>query len=159
MSRATFAQDFKKDDLVISHPWTRATPGGATVGAGYLTITNNGTEPDRITGGTFQGADRVEIHQMTMDGNTMKMRHLPEGVEIKPGATVKFAPSSYHLMFFGLKKPIVKGPDVKGSLIFQKAGSVAVDFKVEPIGAMNSSDTSDGGMKMDDSKMMHDHMQ
>jgi periplasmic copper chaperone A len=75
------------------------------------------------------------------------------------GATVKFNPGSYHLMLLGLKKPIAKGPNVKGSLIFEKAGSVAIDYKIEDIGAMDSSDAGMGNMKMDVSKAMHDHMQ
>ena len=69
-----YAQDFKKDDLVIGHPWTRATPEGATVGAGYLKITNNGKTADRFTGGTFDGAENVEIHEMKMAGDKMTMR-------------------------------------------------------------------------------------
>ncbi|MBY0560265.1 copper chaperone PCu(A)C [Hyphomicrobium sp.] len=155
------AHQFEKSGLLIVHPWTRATPEGATVGAGYLTITNNGKETDRLTGGAFEGADHVEIHEMKMDGDKMTMRQFKDGVEIQPGATVKFNPGSYHMMLMGLKKPIAKGPNIKGSLTFEKAGSVDIDYKVENIGAMDSSDadTGKGDMKMDDSKMMHDHMQ
>ena len=152
------AHQFAKDGLVIVHPWTRATPEGATVGVGYLKITNNGKEPDRLTGGTFEGAGTVEI-PMKMDGDKMTMRGRQDGIEIKPGATVTFNPGAYHLMFLGLKKPIAKGPNVKGSLTFEKAGSVNVDYKVEDIGAMDSSDAGQGDMKMDGSEPMHDHMQ
>lgn len=158
LTGSAFAHQFEKGDLLIVHPWTRATPNGATVGAGYVAITNNGKEADRLTGGTFEGADRVEVHEMKMDGDKMMMRHLKDGVEIKPGNTVKFTPGSYHLMFLGLKKPIAKGPNLKGSLTFEKAGSVDIDYKVEGIGAMESSDNQ-GELKIDDSKMMHDHMQ
>ncbi|CAA2142448.1 copper chaperone PCu(A)C [Hyphomicrobium sp. ghe19] len=153
------AHQFEKSGLLVLHPWTRATPEGATVGAGYLTITNNGKETDRLTGGAFEGADHVEIHEMKMDGDKMTMRQLKDGIEIRPGATVKFNPGSYHLMLMGLKNPIAKGPNIKGSLTFEKAGSVDIDYKVEDIGAMDSSDAGMGEMKMDDSKMMHDHMQ
>ena len=94
-----------------------------------------------------------------MDGDKMTMRELKDGIEIKPGETVTFNPGAYHLMFLGLKKPIAKGPNVKGSLTFEKAGSVNVDYKVEDIGAMDSSDAGQGDMKMDGSEPMHDHMQ
>jgi copper(I)-binding protein len=134
------ARDFKKDDLVISHPWTRATPEGATVGVGYLKITNNGKTADRLTGGTFDGAEKVEIHEMSMTGEKMTMRRLPDGITVKPGETVEFTPGSYHLMLRGLKKPIVQGPNIKGTLTFEKAGSVDVDYKVEAPGATTSSD-------------------
>ena len=77
---------------------------------------------------------------MKMNGDMMIMRELPQGIEIKPGETIAFTPGSYHLMLHGLKKPIVVGPNVKGTLSFEKAGSVDVDYKVEAFGAMTSSD-------------------
>jgi len=140
VSFSALAQDFKKDDLVISHPWTRATPEGATVGAGYLTVTNNGKSADRLTGGTFDGAEKVEIHEMKMTGDTMTMRRLPDGVVINPGETAAFAPGSSHLMFRGLKAPIAAGANIKGTLTFEKAGSVDVDYKVEAPGSTSSHD-------------------
>lgn len=151
------AHPIEKDSLVIGHPWTRATPKGASVGVGYLTITNNGKETDRLTGGTLEGADHVEVHEMKMEDDKMLMRHLSDGLEIKPGETVKFSPGSYHLMFMGLKKSIEQGPNIKGSLTFEKAGSVDVTYKVESIGAMDSSDDMEGHMKMDG--MDHGKMQ
>lgn len=153
------AHKFEKNGISIKHPWTRATAPGATVGVGYLTIVNNGKEADKLTGGTFEGAGNVEVHEMKMDGDKMMMRQLKDGLEIKPGETVKFAPGGYHLMIVGLKKPIVQGPNIKGSLSFAKAGSIDVTYKVESLGAMSSSDADHGGMKMDDSDMKHDHAQ
>lgn len=157
MCGAASSQQFEKDGLVIGHPWTRATPEGAKAGAGYMTITNKGKDTDKLTGGTFEGAEQVQIHEMKVEGDKMTMRQLTDGIEIKPGATVTFAPGSYHLMFLSLKKPIAKGENAKGSLSFEKAGNVDVEYKVEDIGALKSSDG--GSMKSDDSKMMHDHMQ
>lgn len=154
---AASTREFEKDGLVIDHPWTRATPEGAKAGAGYMTITNKGKENDKLTGGTFDGADEVQVHEMKMEGDKMTMRQLKDGLEIKPGDTVTLSPGGYHLMFLGLKKPIAKGANIKGSLSFEKAGNVDVDYKAEGIGAMKSS--GDGQMKPDDSKMMHDHMQ
>ena len=145
----TSAHQFEKGGLLIVHPWTRASPEGATVGAGYLTITNNGKDADRLTGGTFEDADHVEVHEMKMDGDKMMMKQLKDGLVVKPGETVKFSPGSYHMMFIGLKKAIAQGPNIKGSLTFEKAGSIDVEYKVEAIGAMDSSDTGQGEMKMD----------
>ncbi len=153
------AHKFEKDGILIKHPWTRATAPGAAIGVGYLSITNNGKDADKLTGGTFEGADHVEVHEMKMDGDKMMMRELKDGLEIKPGETVKFSPGGYHLMFVGLKTPIAKGPNVKGSLTFEKAGAVDVTYKVESLGAMSSPDADHGSMKMDDSEMKHDHAQ
>jgi periplasmic copper chaperone A len=134
------AHSFTKGDIIVVHPWTRATPDGAPVGSGYLKITNNGKEADRLLGGNFDGAEAVEIHEMKMDGDVMKMRELKEGLEIAPGATVEIAPGGTHLMFTGLKKNIDVGPDRKATLKFEKAGAIDVEFRIEPIGATESID-------------------
>jgi len=146
---AALAHGYKLGDLAIGHPWARATPAGATVGGGYLSITNNGTAPDRLTGVTFTAADHVEIHEMKMEGDVMKMRPLPDGVEVKPGETVRLAPDGIHLMLMGLKAPLKKGDMVAGALTFEKAGSVNVEFKIDDIGAMGPSGHSDHMMKPD----------
>lgn len=131
------AKDYKAGALKISQPWARATPKGAPVGGGYLAITNTGTSPDRFVGGSVSFAKRVEIHEMKMDNGVMKMRMLPNGLTIKPGQTVTLKPGGYHIMFTGLKKPLVKGQHVDATLRFEKAGEVKVDFVVEGIGAMH----------------------
>lgn len=155
-----FAHGYKIGDLTIGHPWTRATPGGASVGGGYLAIINKGTAPDKLTGATLSVADHVEIHRMTMEGGVMQMRPIEGGVDIKPGETVRFEPSGNHLMFMGLKEPLKQGDMVKGQLTFEKAGTVDVEFKVDAVGAPGPShdDHAGGGeMKMDGMKDM-DHM-
>ncbi len=129
------AHEFKIGNLHIGHPWSRATPKGATLAAGYMKITNNGTEADRLIGGSADFAGRFEIHEMSMDGTVAKMRMLPNGIEIKPGQTVELKPGGYHLMFQSLKQPLEQGKKVKGALRFEKAGSVDVEYAVEAIGS------------------------
>src|SRR6202049_1681995 len=132
---AACAEDYKVGTLEIDNPWSRAVPKGGKVAAGYMTIKNTGTEPDRLVGGSTPVAGKFEIHQMTMDKGVMTMRPLPDGLEIKPGATVDLKPSSYHLMIMGLKQPIERGKPFKASLTFEKAGPVDVEFMVERLGA------------------------
>ena len=115
--------------IVIHQPWARATPGGAQVGGGYLTIENRGTAPDRLTGGSFAASSGFELHAMTMDGGVMRMR--PAGpLEIPPGRSVTLDPSSLHIMFTGLKRGLRKGETVPGTLTFAHAGTARVDFAV-----------------------------
>jgi copper(I)-binding protein len=71
---------------------------------------------------------------MKMTAGVMQMRPVPEGLEINPGETVELKPGSYHLMFTGLKEPLQQGQSVKGTLVFEKAGTIEVEYKVEPIG-------------------------
>ncbi|AWN35886.1 DUF1775 domain-containing protein [Methylobacterium radiodurans] len=132
---AVIASGVKAGALSIQTPWVRATPGGAKVAGGYVTVSNTGTEPDRLIGGTFAQAARVEVHAMSMDGTTMKMAPLEEGLTIKPGETMRLAPGGYHLMLMDLKAPLKPGVSVPGTLTFEKAGSVPVTFTVEAIAA------------------------
>jgi periplasmic copper chaperone A len=128
------AEDATVGSLKISAPWVRATPKGAPVGGGYMTITNSGNVADRLVGGTSDASTRFEIHEMSMEGGVMKMR--PVGsIEIKPGQSVEFKPGGYHVMFVGLKQSFEQGQHVKATLQFEKAGNVAVNFNVEGIGA------------------------
>lgn len=129
------AQDFKVGQIEIDHPWTRATPKGATVAGGYLKITNKGTQPDTLTGGTAEGAGRIEIHEMKMEGGIMKMRPVSGGLAVKPGETVELKPGGYHLMLMDLKGQLQQGKTVKGSLTFEKAGKVDIEYTVEAAGS------------------------
>jgi copper(I)-binding protein len=131
---AASADDYKLGALEIGHPWSRALPKGATVAAGYVKIKNTGTELDRLVGGSTPVAGRFEIHEMSMDKGVMKMRPLPAGVEIKPGQTVELKPGATHIMMMDVKQPIERGKPFKGSLVFEKAGAVDVDFAVEAVG-------------------------
>jgi copper(I)-binding protein len=135
---AACAEEYKLGSLTIKDPWARATPKGAPVGGGYVTIINNGSEPDRLIGASLADAGRVEVHEMSMAGGVMKMRPVTDGVEIKPGETVALKPGGYHMMFLNLRGPLAQGEMVDGTLMFQNAGTVQVKFKVESIGAMGA---------------------
>jgi len=138
------ALEFKGGDLTIGHPWSRATPGGAKIGGGYLTITNKGSAPDRLVGATAAAvSDHVEIHEMSTKDGVMTMRPQPNGVTIEPGKTVAFAPGGYHLMLMGLKAPLKEGDRVKAVLTFEKAGPVEVTINVEGMGAQHPAPGED----------------
>lgn len=128
------AHDYKIGAIEIAHPWARMTPAGAKVGAGYLTIQNNGSEPDRLESVTATVSDRVEIHEMSIKDGIMTMRMIPDGVEIPAGAKVALAPGGYHLMMQELKQPLKQGERFKGTVTFARAGTVAVEFTVEGMG-------------------------
>jgi copper(I)-binding protein len=145
------ADDVKAGGLIISQAWARATPNGAKIGGGYLTIENTGTAPDRLLGGSADVASSVQVHEMSMDNGVMKMRPLEKGLTIDPGKTVKLAPGGYHLMMMDLKAPLKQGEKVPVTLEFEKAGKVAVEFDVQRIGAQAPGAAAGG------SKMMHDH--
>ncbi|ARQ02810.1 DUF1775 domain-containing protein [Pseudorhodoplanes sinuspersici] len=139
------ANVYKVGSITIEAPWSRATPGGAKVAGGYMKITNNGKEPDRLIGGSVPVAGRFEIHEMATEGGVMTMRELPKGLEIKPGQTVELTPGGYHIMFQELKSGLKQGQTVKGTLVFEKAGKVDVEYRVGPIGGGAPSGGAAGG--------------
>ena len=131
--------------LMIARPWSRATPGGAKVAGGFMTITNHGKEPDRLLAISSDIAGIHEIHEMIMDGSMMKMRALEKGIEIQPGKSVELKPGGLHVMFIDLKAPFVEGNTIKSVLTFEKAGKVAVEFQIEKIGASSKAHQSGHG--------------
>ena len=129
------AEDIKAGDLVISQAWSRATPGGAKIAGGYLTIENKGAAPDRLIGGSGDIAGKVEVHEMAVNNGVMTMRPLDKGLAIEPGKTVKLAPGGYHLMMFDLKGPLKQGEKVPVTLEFEKAGKVKLSLDVQSVGS------------------------
>lgn len=138
LAAPAWAADYKVGSIEIDQPWTRATPPTAKAGGGFVTITNKGTTPDRLVAARSAVSDKVEIHEMKMDGNVMRMRELDKGVEIAPGATVTLKPGGYHIMFMELKAPFAKDAKVPVTLVFEKAGSIDVPFTVQAMGASAS---------------------
>ncbi len=128
------AHDYTLGDIKIAHPWSRATPGGAKVAGGFMKLTNNGKEADRLIGGSLIVAGQFEVHETRMQDNVMRMRRLEKGLEIPAGATVELRPGSYHVMFIGLQSGLKEGERVNGTLIFEKAGKVEVEYKIEALG-------------------------
>ena len=141
------AQEIKAGDLVITQPWSRATPGGAKIAGGFLTIENKGAAPDRLVGVAGDVAGRVEIHEMAMNNGVMTMRPLDKGLAIEPGKTVKLAPGGYHLMLMDLKNPLKQGEKVPLELQFEKAGKVALSLDVQGVGAQAPAGHDHSGMK------------
>lgn len=130
------AQQFKAGDITVEQPWSRATPAGAQVAAGYMVIRNAGAAPDRLLAVASAIAGKVEVHSMSVDAKgVMAMRMVEGGLEIPAGGTVEFKPGGYHLMFVGLKAPPVEGQGFAVTLTFEKAGKVAAEFVVVGMGS------------------------
>jgi hypothetical protein len=120
----------------ISDAWCPPTPPGAPTAAGYLTVTNTGRAPDRLTGASSPVAAQVQLHSMTTRGGVMRMRPVTGGLEVGPGRTLPIQPGGeLHLMLIGLKRPLKAGDHVPVTLTFARAGSVGVEFAVHPQGA------------------------
>lgn len=120
----------KLGDLEITGPSVRAMVPGAKVAGGFLTIANDGKEADKLVSAATEGVKRVEIHEMTMQNDVMKMRKLEGGLDIPSGEKVVLKSGGYHLMFIEPEKPYKEGETVPVTLEFEKAGKVTIDFPV-----------------------------
>lgn len=130
-----------------SNAWSRATPGGASTGAVYLTLSS--PAGDILTGASSPSAKTASVHEMSMDGNVMRMRPVPGGLPLPAGQPVILQPGGYHIMLEGLKAPLKQGQTVPLHLTFAKSAPVDVTATVAGIGANAPGSAAGGsGMKM-----------
>ena len=123
------AHDFKVGAISIGHPHARATVAGQPTGGGFLKLDNKGGD-DRLVSASATVSRAVEIHEMKMDGDMMRMRQV-DGIALPAGKTVELQPGGYHIMFVGLKEPLKAGTKFPMKLRFEKAGEVEVMVNVE----------------------------
>ena len=118
---AAFAHEFKVGSLEIDHPWSRATPPGAKVAGGYLTIKNSGGEADRLVSIASDVSQKAEVHEMAVKDGVMTMRKVDGGLEVPANGKAELAPGGYHLMFIGLNRQPKQGEKFAATLTFEKA--------------------------------------
>jgi len=140
------AHDYTAGALKIEHPWSRATPPGASVGVGYLIIENTGTDDDRLVSIKGAVSPDIEMHQSLEKNGVATMRMVEGGIPVPAGKTVKLEPGGYHLMLKKLKEPLKKGDSVPVTLTFEKAGSVDVDLSVAAMGSPGPGPDGHGSM-------------
>jgi copper(I)-binding protein len=122
-------------DVAVSGAFARASAfSGAKAGSAYLTITNQGTEADRLVGLKTDVAGKASLHETVMEDGVMSM-HERQSLDFAPGASVDLSPSGTHVMLTGLKAPLQAGATFKLTLVFEKAGEVTVDVPVGAVGA------------------------
>ncbi len=128
------AHEYTSKTVTVSHPWARATPPGAKVGAAYVEIAASKSGGDKLLGARADVAGRVEIHTHKHEGGVMKMQQI-ENLPVAAGKSVVLKPAGDHIMLMDLKKPLVEGDLLPLTLVFEKAGEVKVEATVEPVGA------------------------
>jgi len=131
---SALAHEYELKALKIDHAFARATPAGAKAAGAFMTIQNTGTAADRLVSAASPIAGVVELHEMTMEGNVMKMRAVPS-IEIPAGGKAELKPGGYHVMLMDLRGPLVEGQEAPLTLRFEKAGSVDVKIKIESKGS------------------------
>lgn len=134
LAAPVLAHEVTVGDLQIIHANIPAPAESAMAAGGFMAIVNNGTEADRLIGVESDIAEKVETHESKVDENGVGTMQHVDFVEIPPGETVNLEHGGYHIMFMGLKEPLVEGEMVKATLIFEKAGRVEIEFMIDPPG-------------------------
>ena len=132
-TRAFAHHDFTLGDLRIGHPWTRAA-GANTNGAGYMTLRNTGTRPDKLIAASTPLARTVELHTHIREGEVMRMRPVAD-IPVPAGQTVRLRPGGLHVMLIGLTEPLRQGAEVPLTLRFEQAGEVRITLEVQAAGS------------------------
>lgn len=136
--------------LEVSNPQIRATAPGMKATGGYLTITNHSNLDDRLVSASADFAGRVEIHEMIMDGEVMKMREREGGIEIPAGGMAMLKPGGLHLMLMGLKESMMPGEMRDITLTFESGHTVtlpAMVMKPGDIGGRGHGHNHNNGQK------------
>jgi len=128
------AHDFKLGDLVIDHPYATPSLAGTRNGNVYFKgLRNRGGQADRLIAAKSAVAERVELHQMQMDGTIMRMREVP-AIELPARTEVKLrhgGAGTHHLMLVNLKQALKEGERFDLELVFEKAGTRTVNVWVQ----------------------------
>lgn len=131
-----FAEDARSvGDLRIERPWSRVTPPGTPVGAGYMTVVNTADEPDRLVAAESPAAGRVQIHRSVNRDGKSSMVHQKDGVVVPPNGRIELAPGDYHLMLMQLAEPLESGERIPVTLRFERAGRIEVELVVRGLTA------------------------
>lgn len=129
------AQNQAPAGVVVLEPWARATAASAPAAAGYMTLRNAGSQPERLLSASSPLARTVELHETRMDGDVMRMRQLDTGLVLPPGSTVRLDPGGTHFMLVGPARAFKRGERVPMTLRFEHGGEVNIELQVEAPGA------------------------
>jgi copper(I)-binding protein len=120
----------------VSQPWVRGTVQGQKATGAFMELRS--AEGAALVGAESPVAGVVEIHEMRMEGNVMRMRAIPK-LDLPPGQAVELKPGGYHVMLMDLKQPMKKGDTVPIKLKVQgkdgKLQEIEVKAEVRDLGA------------------------
>ncbi|WP_020677451.1 copper chaperone PCu(A)C [Geopsychrobacter electrodiphilus] len=115
--------------ILVSHAWIRAMPPSMKNTAAYLTIENKTKTELVLQSVTTTASKIVEIHQMAMDGDMMKMK-MVDALHIPTGGRLELSPNGFHLMIIDLHRPLVEGETLPLVLNFKDGTTLTVNAVV-----------------------------
>ena len=127
------AQDAKVGAIKIENAYVRATAPGQPAAGAFMKIDNSGAA-DQLVSASSPAAGEVQLHQMSMEGNVMKMGQVKD-IAVPANGSVDLKPGGYHIMLMNIKAPLKAGETVPVKLKFAKAGEVEVKLPVNAVGS------------------------
>jgi periplasmic copper chaperone A len=118
--------------LKIQHPWVASADAKARETTGYvIEIQNNGKETDRLIGASIDGVAGI-LRMSSKESADKRFVEVAQGFEVKAGSFLRIQPGERQILFRELKVPLKVGETAKGTLVFEKAGTLQLEFMVEP---------------------------
>jgi len=127
------AQEAKVGPIKIENAYVRATAPGQPAAGAFMKIENSGSA-DQLVSASSPAAGEVQLHQMSMEGNVMKMGQVKD-IAVPANGSVDLKPGGYHIMLMNIKAPLKAGETVPVKLKFAKAGEVEVKLPVNAVGS------------------------
>ncbi|MGQ9723789.1 MAG: copper chaperone PCu(A)C [Tepidimonas sp.] len=128
LALATVVTAAAAQNVKIEDPWVRGTVAQQKATGAFMRLT--APERMRLVGAESPVAGVVEVHEMAMVDNVMKMRQIP-GLELPAGQPVELKPGGYHIMLMNLRAPVQPGEQVPLKLIFENASGQRVTQEVQ----------------------------
>ena len=121
--------------VAVKDPWVRATVSQQKATGAFMQITS--AQDARLVEARSPVAGVVEVHEMKMEKDVMKMRALPEGLALPAGKSVELKPGGYHVMLMDLKQQVKEGDVVPLTLVVEdkdkKRSSIEVKAPAKPL--------------------------
>jgi periplasmic copper chaperone A len=126
---ALAAQPVLSATISVTDAWARVTMPGQPVSGAYMNIQSDADA--RLISASSPLIPQVEVHEMKMDGDMMRMREV-KSIDLPKGKTVSLQPGGYHIMLMNLKKPITAGEIIPLALVIESGGKQqTVEVKAE----------------------------
>ena len=120
----------------VAEPWVRGTVAQQKASGMFARITS--AQGGKLVSASSPVAGVVEVHEMAMSGDVMKMRALPNGLDLPAGKAVELKPGGFHIMLMDLKQQLKAGDTVPVTLVIEGADKKRETVEIKaPVRAMN----------------------
>ena len=118
--------------LMVNNAYVRATPPGVPNSAAFMMLMNHSSEDISVVAASSSVAKTLELHTHDMTDGVMRMYQV-EKIDVKKNGHTMLEPGGFHVMFFGLKKPLVEGQNVDLELTLSNGEKIKLDVPVKKV--------------------------